>query len=297
VIDRALDLGITFFDTADVYGDKGGSETILGEVLGERRKRIVLATKFGSPMDVTGALKGASRTYIIHAVEASLRRLRTDWIDLYQLHRPDPTTPIAETLRALDDLLRAGKIRYVGASNLAAWQVVEAQWVAKELGVERFISSQDEYSLLKRDAERDLIPVLQNYQIGLIPYFPLANGLLTGKYRPGHAPPPGSRLSKASNLAGRFLIDRHLTLAAQLSAFAEERGRTLLDLAFSWLAAQPTVSSLIAGASTPEQVVQNHAAATWNLSADELADIDRITSSRVENAPLSAVAQQSQRAS
>ncbi len=281
VIDRAIDVGITLFDTADVYGEKGGSETILGEVLGERRKRIVLATKFGNPMD-HGALRGASRGYIVTAVEASLRRLKTDWIDLYQLHRPDPATPIAETLRALDDLLRAGKVRYVGASNLPAWQVVEAQLLARELGVERFISSQDEYSLLRRDAERELIPALRAYDIGLLPYFPLANGLLTGKYRTGQPAPAGTRLSSATSLAQRYLTERDLGLAARLGAFAAERGHALLDLAISWLAAQPAVASIIAGASTAEQVVQNHSAATWILSAEELAEVNRITQPRSE---------------
>ena len=276
VIDAAIDHGITLFDTADVYGGRGGSETILGEVLGERRQRIVLATKFAMPLDDVGVLKGASRSYIINAVEASLRRLQTTWIDLYQLHRPDPETPIDETLRALDDLIRSGKVRYIGASNLPAWQVVQAQHVARELGTARFISSQDEYSLLRRDAERELIPALAAYEIGLLPYFPLANGILTGKYRPGEAAPAGTRLATNASLAQRYLTGNDLATADRLATFARERGFTLLQLAFAWLAAQPTVASIIAGASTAEQVAQNHVATNQRLSADDLSAIAQL---------------------
>lgn len=276
VIDAALDAGITLFDTADAYGNRGGSETILGEVLGERRNSIVLATKFGLPQDDAGRLSGASRSYIIHAVEASLRRLKTGWIDLYQLHRPDPATPIDETLRALDDLIRSGKVRYIGASNLAAWQVVQAQHIARELGTARFISSQDEFSLLRRDAGRELVPALAAYDVGLLPYFPLANGVLTGKYRPGAAPPAGSRLANSANLAQRYHTEADLATAERLATFARERGHTLLELAFSWLAAQPTVGSIIAGASTAEQVAQNRTAVGWKLTADELTGIDQL---------------------
>jgi aryl-alcohol dehydrogenase-like predicted oxidoreductase len=280
VIEQALESGITLFDTADVYGKGGGSETVLGEVLGARRKQIVLATKFGSPLDDSGKRQGGSRRYIVEAVEASLQRLKTDWIDLYQLHRPDPNTPIDETLRALDDLVRSGKVRYIGASNLSAWQVVEAQWVARELGTERFVSSQDEYSLLRRDAERELIPALSACQIGLLPYFPLANGLLTGKYRQGEAPPADSRLANTPRLADRYLTSADLSRTQALAHFARERGHTLLELAFGWLATQPVVSSIIAGASTPAQIVGNVAAASsgWTLSAIELAEIGRLIS-------------------
>jgi aryl-alcohol dehydrogenase-like predicted oxidoreductase len=276
VIDAAIEAGITLFDTADVYGNRGGSETILGEVLGARRGRIVLATKFATPLDDAGILRGASRRYIIQALEASLRRLKTEWIDLYQLHRPDPSTPIDETLRALDDAIRAGKVRYIGASNLPAWQVVQAQHVARELGLERFISSQDEYSLLRRDAERELIPALSAYGIGLLPYFPLANGLLTGKYRVGEAAPAGSRLAGNTGLAQRYLTARDLQAAERLSTFARELGHTPVELAFAWLAAQPTVASIIAGASTPEQVVQNRAAISWRLTPDEILEATRL---------------------
>src|SRR5256885_295937 len=193
VIHKALDCGITLFDTADVYGGRGGSETVLGQVLGERRKDIVLASKFGMPMD-EGEKKGASRRYIMAAVEASLRRLKTDWIDLYQVHRADPLTPIEETLRALDDLVRAGKVRYVGCSNYAPVQFVEAQWAARHFGLNAFISCQDEYSLLRRNLDKEALPAMQRYGLGLLPYFPLASGLLTGKHRRGAAA-AGSRLS------------------------------------------------------------------------------------------------------
>ncbi|MGH9438953.1 MAG: aldo/keto reductase, partial [Terriglobia bacterium] len=182
VIHKALDLGITLFDTADVYGNKGGAEDLMGQILGDRRKDIVLATKFGMPMD-NAEKTGASRRYIFFAVEASLRRLRTDWIDLYQLHQADPLTPVEETLRALDDLVHQGKVRYTGCSNLAAWQVVEAQWTAQHLGLNTFASCQDEYSLLARDLERERMPAIRAYGLGLLPYYPLASGLLTGKYR------------------------------------------------------------------------------------------------------------------
>jgi aryl-alcohol dehydrogenase-like predicted oxidoreductase len=278
VIERALERGITLFDTADMYGERGGSETLLGQVLGERRQRIVLATKAGMPMDDTGRLQGASRRYLVSAVEASLKRLRTDWIDLYQVHRPDPATPIDETLRALQDLISAGKLRYVGASNFKAWQVAQAQHVAREIGSERFISSQDEYSLIKREAEAELVPALKAYGIGLLPFYPLANGLLTGKYRKGQPLPAGARLTQNPATAERYLTERNIEVAARLEAFAVERGRTLLELAFSWLAAQPMVSSVIAGATRPEQIDLNVKAAGWGLSADELKQIDAITS-------------------
>ena len=280
VIDRALESGITLFDTADIYGGRGGSESILGEVLGARRRQIVLATKFGMPMDDEGLLKGASRHYIVQAVEASLRRLRTDWIDLYQLHRPDPLTPIEETLRALQDLLRDGKVRYIGASNLGGWQVAQAQHLAREIGSERFISSQDHYNLLTREAERDLIPALRAYGVGLLPYFPLESGLLTGKYRHGEAGPAGARLSQGDARSTRFLQPAKVQRAAALQDWARTRGHSLLELAVAWLLAQPVVSSVIAGATSPEQVDANIAAgAAWQLSADELAEIDALLGS------------------
>ena len=227
VVHKALDLGITLFDTADVYGNLGGSEDFLGQILGDRRKDIVLATKFALPMDEAKALKGASRHYVMSAVEASLKRLRTDWIDLYQLHRPDPLTPIEETLRALDDLIRQGKVRYIGCSNLPAWQVVEAVWTAKQLGLNAFISCQDEYSLLVRDPERELTPAMQAYGLGLLPYYPLVGGLLTGKYRrdapmPAGARLTGARLTYTTDFADRYLTDVNWAIVEGLANFCAE---------------------------------------------------------------------------
>ncbi len=276
VVHEALDAGVTLFDTADIYGGNGGSEEILGQVLGERRKDVIVATKFGGPMDAAGKMKGASRRYILSAVEASLRRLKTDWIDLYQLHFPDPLTPMEETLRTLDDLVQQGKVRYIGSSNLAAWQVVEANWISRELGINAFISCQNEYSLLVREPERELVPAIQAYSLGLLPYFPLASGLLTGKYEHGKMP-QGARLTNTKRLADRYMTDANLKIVDALSEFATKRGHTLLELAFSWLAARPGVSSVIAGATKPEQVKQNTAAADWNLTAEEIAEIDRLS--------------------
>lgn len=277
VVHAALDAGITLLDTADVYGERGGSETVLGEILGPRRKDIVLATKFGMPMDDAGVKKGGSRRYIKAAVEDSLRRLKTDWIDLYQLHTTDPLTPIEETLRALDDLIRAGKVRYIGCSNLPAWQVVEAAWTAKTCGLNPFVSCQDEVSLVVRKHEVELMPAMRQYGLGLLPYFPLASGLLTGKYRRNATMPADARLTKTQRLADRYLTDRNWVVAEKLGDFAEARRHTLLELAFSWLLAKPPISSVIAGATKPEQVRANVAAGRWTLTAEDLAEIDAIT--------------------
>jgi aryl-alcohol dehydrogenase-like predicted oxidoreductase len=277
VIHKAIDLGITLFDTADIYGPKGESEATMGKVLGERRKDIVLATKFGMPFDETRAMKGASRRYVMTAVEDSLRRLRTDWIDLYQLHTPDPLTPIEETLRALDDLVRSGKVRYIGTSNMPAWQVVEALWTSKSRNLNAFVSCQDEYSLVVRHVESDLVPAIQAYGLGLLPFFPLASGLLTGKYKRDAAAPAGTRFAKIERLANRYMTERNFSIVEKLEEFAGARGHTLLELAFSWLAARPQVSSVIAGATSPEQVEQNAKAISWKLSAEEMAEIDRLS--------------------
>ncbi len=277
VIHKAIDLGITLFDTADIYAGMGGSETVLGEVLGDRRKDIVLATKYAKPMSADGTKQGASRRYIMNAVEASLKRLKTDYIDLYQQHEFDARTPIEETLRALDDLVRQGKVRYIGHSNFPAWRIAEAEFTAREMGVTPFVSCQDEYSLVVRDIERDLLPAAQQYNLGLLPFFPLANGLLTGKYKPGLEPPADSRFAKAPALRERSATPRNEAIATKLDLFAQERGRTLLELAFSWLAARPQVSSVIAGATRVEQIEQNVKAASWKLSAEDMAEIDRIT--------------------
>jgi aryl-alcohol dehydrogenase-like predicted oxidoreductase len=278
VIHRALDLGITLIDTADAYGNRGGSEEILGETLGARRKDVVLATKFGLAMDDAGKLRGASRRYIVQAFEASLRRLKTDWIDLYQLHRPDVQTPIEETLRALDDLVKSGKVRAVGCSNLTAAQLAEALAAAERSKLAAFVTAQDEYNLLERGLEQDRLPVMRKHDVGLLPYFPLASGLLTGKYQHGAPLPAGTRLARnPPRGSGAFLNDRNWRIVGALEAFVAARGRTLLELAMSWLASRPYIPSIIAGATRPEQVEQNIAAIGWTLSPADLAEIDRIT--------------------
>ncbi len=274
VIDKAIEAGINFFDTSDSYGN---SEEILGEVLGERRQKIVLATKFGSQLDQEGKKKGASRAYILLAIESSLRRLRTDWIDLYQLHRPDPNTPMEETLRTLDDLVHQGKVRHIGCSNLSATQLVHAQSIAESNHLTSFVSSQDEYSLLVRHIEQELLLVVEKYGMAEIPYFPLASGLLTGKYRKGQAAPKGSRLAERQGLADRYLNETNVEKVERLKHFAKEHNHTLLELAFSWLLARPAVASVIAGATKPEQVEKNAVSAHWELSSEELAEIDRIS--------------------
>jgi aryl-alcohol dehydrogenase-like predicted oxidoreductase len=279
VIHKAIDLGITFFDTADVYGERGGSETEMGQVLGDRRKDIVLATKFGNPMDSIGVKQGGARRYIMTAVEDSLRRLRTDWIDLYQIHSFDPNTPIEETLRTLDDLVRQGKVRYIGCSNFPAWRMTEAQWTARVNGLNPFVSNQDEYSLIFRSPERELMPAARAAGMGMLPYFPLASGLLTGKYRRNAPMPPGTRLAATQRLADRYLTERNWVIAEKLADFVEARGKTMVELAFSWLLSREPVASVIAGATKPEQLEQNVKAGDWKLTAEELAEIDRITGS------------------
>ncbi len=274
VVHKALDLGITFFDTSDTYGTAGASEEYLGRALAGERHRIVLATKFARPM---AAGEGASRRYIISAVEASLKRLGTDYIDLYQQHIADPRTPIEETLRALDDLVRQGKVRYVGCSTLSAWEVVEAQWTARHLGLNAFVSCQERYNLLEREVETAVLPVAERYGLGLIPFSPLCNGLLTGKYRRNAPLPQGTRLATTPRLAERTLTERNWALAERLGEFAAARGRTLLELALSWLLQRPAVASVIAGATTPAQVAANVAAGGWRLSREDMDEIDRLT--------------------
>jgi aryl-alcohol dehydrogenase-like predicted oxidoreductase len=277
VVHRALDAGITLFDTADVYGNRGGSEVQLGEILGPRRKDIVLATKWGMPMDDASRKMGASRAYIAEAVEASLTRLKTDWIDLYQLHRPDPRTPIEETLDALTGLQKAGKVRHIGCSNMPAWQVADANWTAKTKGLSAFETAQDEYSLVNRDIERELTPALSHFGMGLLPYFPLASGLLTGKYKKGAPIPENTRFARMGRFGERYMTEENWRIIGDLDAFAAARGHTLLDLAFSWLIAKPTLSSVIAGATRPEQIDANVKAANWTLTKDEVAEVDKIT--------------------
>jgi aryl-alcohol dehydrogenase-like predicted oxidoreductase len=272
VVAAALDSGINFFDTADMYGDTL-SEQYLGRALAGRRKDAVIATKFGWALDAerTG---GASPAYVRRAAEDSLRRLGTDHIDLYQLHKPDPTVPIADTLAALDELVKAGKVREIGCSNFSAAQLREAE-AAVRAGAARFVSVQNEYSLLKREPEQEVLPECERLGIAFLPYFPLASGLLSGKYRLGRPAPSGSRITPD----GRFsdlLSEGMLRRVEALIAFAETRGRTILELAFSWLASRKPVASVIAGATSPEQVRANAAAADWRLTAEELAQVDRI---------------------
>ena len=280
VVQEALDQGITLFDTADTYGD-GLSEEYLGAALGSRRHEAIIATKFGSTFGEGPYNKGASRHYIYKSVEASLRRLGTDYIDLYQLHLPDPRTPIEETLRALDDLVRAGTIRYVGSSNFAGWQIADADWTARAGGLTRFVTAQNEWSLLKRDLERDVIPACGRFRVGMLPFFPLASGFLTGKYRRGEDLPEGTRLSEWGKRMPDYLkaltSDANWDRLERLEAFAEGAGHTVHELALGWLASQPVVTSVIAGATSAEQV-RNNVAATeaWTLGADDLAAVDRI---------------------
>ena len=279
-VHKALDLGITFFDNADTYGGAGGAglaEEYLGRALGARRKDIVLASKFGRPMDAGGRLQGASRRYVMAAAEASLKRLDTDYIDLYWQHIEDPRTPIEETLRALDDLVRQGKVRYVACSTLSAWQVVEALWTAKHHGLAPFVACQERYSLLERELDREILPAIEAYGLGLVPFSPLANGLLTGKYRRNAPLPEGARLTAMPRQAERYLTEANWAMVERLADFCESRGRTLLELAFGWLLQRPAVASVIAGATTPEQVAANVAAGGWALSREDMDEIDRLT--------------------
>ena len=276
VVDAAIEAGVTLLDTAESYGGGGRSEEILGEVLTGRRDQVVLATKFGGRgVDMGyGPAAGAKggRSYIMRAAEQSLRRLRTDYIDLYQLHAPDPATPIEETLTALGELVNQGKVRYIGHSNFSGWQLAEAASVARELGTAPFISAQNHWSLLERGSEAEVVPAAVHYGLGVLPYFPLANGLLTGKVRRGQQPPEGSRL------AGRrdYITDQKLDKVEALIRWANEHSLTILDVAIGGLAAQPGCSSVIAGAMSGDQVKANAEAATWLPSAEELTELDRI---------------------
>jgi len=276
VVDAAIDAGITLFDTADIYGNGGGSEELLGEALQGRRDQVVLATKFGMAMPDAGPEARGSRRYVRHAVRASLRRLRTDWIDLYQYHEPDGVTPIEETLAALDELVREGLVRYVGSSNFSGWQIADADWAATTGGRERFVSAQNHYSMLERGVEAEVVPACEHYGIGLLPYFPLANGVLTGKYRRGEPLPEGTRLDRNRPRAEQLLTDRTFDRVEALEKLAAERGVTLLHVAIGGLAAQPAVTSVIAGATRPEQVRTNADAGLWEPDDDDLAAIDAI---------------------
>jgi len=277
VVDAALEAGINFFDTADIYGEPhGGSEELLGAALKGRRDDVVVATKFGMNMSgMNGPDHGArgARRYIVRAVEASLRRLDTDFIDLYQMHEPDPGTPIDETLAALHDLVQAGKVRYLGNSNFAGWEIADADWTARAGGLTPFISAQNRYSLLERAVEEEVVPACERFGLGLLPFFPLANGLLTGKYQRDQAPPAGSRLAGGGRYAERLAAAPWDTIEA-IEAYAAERGLSMLQVAIGGLAAQPAVASVIAGATSAEQVQENAAAGTWEPSAEDLAALD-----------------------
>jgi aryl-alcohol dehydrogenase-like predicted oxidoreductase len=274
VVHSALDHGINFIDTADAYGG-GLSEEYIGKALGTRRRDTILATKFVLPMGEGPLWKGASRRYVMEAVHASLRRLQTDYIDLYQVHFWDASTPIEETMRALDDLVHQGDVRYIGCSNFTAWQIVESQWVARHEHLTSFISAQNQYNLFERTIEQEVAPVSQRYGLSVIPYSPLAGGFLTGKYQQGAEPPPGARFSgTGSQQGGRWMTDQNYQRLQALERFAEDHDHRVGELALAWLASQPFVGSVIAGAMTPEQIEENVRAIEWRLSTDELASLD-----------------------
>lgn len=272
VVHKALDLGVTLFDTADIYGDPPGhAESVLGPLLKGKRSDVVLTSKFG--YDFTGGAPSNAPDFIMRALEGSLKRLGTDWLDIYMIHIPDLTTPIEATLRTLDEIVRSGKARHIAVSNMDAWRVVDALWVAKELGTKSFICAQNEYSLLERSPEKDLIPALLHHGLTLNPYFPLASGMLTGKYINGDT---GRLKDNFLGLGGKFLTDRNHAIVRALNDYAQTRDRTLTELAMSWLVSQPVVAGVIAGATKAEQVEQNVKAASWKLTAEELAEINAI---------------------
>ncbi|MCB2107725.1 MAG: aldo/keto reductase [Rhodobacteraceae bacterium] len=281
VVDKAIDIGITLFDTADIYGNAGKSEEFLGQTLGARRKDVLIATKFGNAMG-KGFLEqgGASRLYIMAAVEASLRRLGTDYIDLYQIHKPDGVTPTDETLRALDDLVRQGKVRYIGHSNFEGWRTVEAAWISKTQNLTPYISAQNHYSLLSRGIEAELVPACENYGVGILPFFPLESGLLTGKYKRGEKPPEGTRYAAWASrgpMVNRFFGDDRFATVDKLTELAASAGASMLDMAIGWLLSKPYVGSVIAGATKPEQLDANAKAAAWRPTLEIDDKIDEIT--------------------
>jgi aryl-alcohol dehydrogenase-like predicted oxidoreductase len=310
LVGQALDRGINLFDTADIYGPHGLSEEYLGRALKGHRDDAIIATKFVGPTREGPLWMGTSRRYILHAVEASLRRLGTDYIDLYQIHFPFPGVPMEETLRALDDLVHQGKVRYVGSCNFAAWQLVDASWIARSQHLSPFISTQHPYNLLDRQIERELLPACLEHGIGLLPYFPLASGFLTGKYRAGEQRPKGARLAdgspKTDSLTGqpdaivrrvrpelvRWLTEesifnaKNYEILEKLTAFAKARGHRVLELAIAWLAAQPGVASILVGASNPQQLEQNAGAVEWRLDPGEVAEVAAITASSLALPPV-----------
>lgn len=275
VVDAAIEAGITFFDTADIYGATQ-SEVMLGKALGKRRQDIVLATKFAVPLPDSPTSGGAARRWIMRAVEDSLKRLGTDYIDLYQQHRYDPDTPLDETLRALDDLVTQGKVRYLGNSNFTGWQIADADWTAS--GGSRFISAQNLFSLLERDVEKEVLPACEHFGLGFLPFFPLASGLLTGKYQRGAPPAEGTRMAAWGARAQQALSDPNFDKVDKLTAWAKAHDHSILELAFAWLLGHPVVSSVIAGATSPEQVKSNAATAAWRLTPDEVAEVSALIS-------------------
>lgn len=286
IIDYALDSGINYIDTADVYGWGGRSETFIGKALKGKRSRFIIATKFGvgvvdnSPQGTSREGLG-SRGYVMKAIDASLKRLDTDYIDLYQFHMPDPTTPIEETLRALDDLVRAGKVRYIGCSNFAGWELCEALWVSRAAGLNSFISVEPRYHLLDRHIEEELVPCCQAYDIGVIPWYPLAGGFLTGKYRRGETPAAGTRFSTNPALYGRMLNDAAFDQLDRLERFAADRNHSMAELAIAWLLSHQWVSTVIAGVTKIEQVRANIASSGWKLSADDMLQMDKATDYKI----------------
>ncbi len=282
VVEAALDAGINFFDTADIYGG-GRSEEYLGRALGSRREDVLIATKFAMPVGDGPFTRGGSRHYIERAVAASLARLGTDYIDVYQMHQPDPDTPIGETLEALSDLVHRGVVRYIGHSNFSGWQIANADWVSRSRGLARFVSAQNEWSLLQRKVEAEVMPACREFGLGQLPFFPLASGFLTGKYRRGEPLPEGTRLAAWQQAMpariDALTADSNFDLLEALERYAADRGRSILDLALSWLASDPAVSSVIAGATKPEQIDANVASTlAWQLSAEEFAEVDAILS-------------------
>ena len=285
LVHHAIDRGINHFDTADIYGPRGKSEETLGEILGSKRKDVVVATKFGMVFDEAGTMKGASRKYIMTAVEGSLRRLKTDYIDLYYQHRDDPSVPIEETLRALGDLVKQGKVRHIGNSNFDGRQLDEADATARKLGLTRFICAQDELSLIKRHIEKDRTPAMVRNKIALVPYFPLASGLLTGKYRRGAPAPAGTRLAAKNRLSDLFWTQENLELTYRIVEFCEQHRLNVLDVAFAWLLEKPFIPSVIAGASRPDQIDANIKAAAARPSGAELGALDELTEKALETQP------------
>jgi aryl-alcohol dehydrogenase-like predicted oxidoreductase len=272
VVDAALDNGITFFDTADIYGGTQ-SEVFLGNALKGKRDKAIIGTKFAM-----GENAGGSRRYVVSAVEASLKRLGTDRIDLYQMHRPDPETPIDETLRALDDLVRDGKVLYLGNSNFSGWQIADADWISRSGHMERFVSAQNNFSLLERNADREILPACEKFGLGFLPFFPLASGLLTGKYARGEAPAEGTRLAAWGARGAAALNDKNFDKLEKLDAWASDHGHSLLELAFAWILGHPVVSSVIAGATKVEQIEANARGADWKLTPDEVAEVSKLVS-------------------